>query len=183
MINASAQNQTMYGMVAEFETSHELLDAARKAREEGYIDMKGYSPYEVHGLAEVLGHSSNLVYWLALGGLIVGGLSAITMMYLTSAVHYVLNVGGRPLNPWPAYIPITFEAAILFAGVATALFMFIRSGFPAPYHSIFNARGIENASRDRFFLCILVTDAKFHMSDTRQFLETLQPISVNEVAS
>jgi len=94
-----------------------------------------------------------------------------------------LNVGGRPLNPWPAYIPITFEAAILVAGLATALFMFIRSGLPAPYHPIFNTSGIENASRDRFFLCVLVTDAKFHLSETRQFLETLQPISVNEVAS
>lgn len=183
MINPNGQQQTLYGMTAEFDSAHDLLDAARKAREEGYVEMKGYSPYEVHGLAEVLGHSSAIVPWLALGGLILGGISAITMMYVTSAIHYPLNVGGRSVNPWPAYIPITFETAILFAGLATALFMFVRSGLPAPYHPIFNTCGIEGASRDRFFLCILVTDSKFHMRETRAFLETLQPLSVSEVAS
>jgi len=181
MINGNVSQGRLYGLSAEFTSGEDLLAAAKAAREGGYKDIKAYSPFEVHGLADVLAHKSPLLPWLLLAGLLAGALGAFALQYWTSAIHYPLNVGGRPLVPWPAFIPIMFEAAILGAALVTVGFMFIRTGLPQPYHPIFNTSGIEAASSSRFFLVIRVDDQHFHLKETWQFLQSLDPAKVSEV--
>jgi hypothetical protein len=171
----------LYGLSAEFDTPEALLEAAKKAKADGYNDVEAYSPFEVHGMNDVLGNGSPLLGWLILAALIIGAVAAFGLQYWTNAIHYVLNVGGRPLNSWPAFTIIMFEGAILSAGLVAAGFMFVTTGLPAPYHPIFNTRDGDGISRNRFFLCIQVTDAKFSMRETRQFLKGLEPIKVSEV--
>jgi hypothetical protein len=172
---------SLYALTAEFYDGEELLEAVREARAAGYTDIKAYSPYEVHGLSEELVERSNFLGWLVLAALILGVVGAFALQYWTSVTHYPLNVGGRPLNSWPAFLLIMFEAAILFGGLATAGFMFVRNGFPQPYDPIFNATNFGSASRNRFFMAIEQSDNKFNLGDTWQFLQSLEPIKVSEV--
>ena len=182
MIQNNGNTQAcLFGLSAEFENGEALLEAAKKAKDAGYDDIKAYSPYEVHGLSDVLGHSSASLGYIVLAAMILGIVGAFALQYWTNAIHYPLNVGGRPLNSWPAFTLIMFEGAILFGGLAAAGYMFLTTGLPTPYHPIFNTAGIEEASRSRFFLVIQVQDAKFSLQDTRSFLQTLNPVKVSEV--
>jgi hypothetical protein len=171
----------LYGLMAEFDGAEELLEAARHAYEEGYRRMDAYSPFPVHGLAEAIGfHRTRLPLLVLLAG-IAGGIGGYALQYWVSAIDYPLNIGGRPLNSWPAFIPVTFELIILMAALAAVLGMLALNGLPMPYHPVFNVPAFELATRNRFFLCIEAVDAKFDVRETRRFLESLKPSGVHEV--
>jgi hypothetical protein len=171
----------LYGYVADFESGEALLEAARHAQEEGYRRVQAYAPFYIEGLAEATGMRRNWVPWLVLAGAIVGGTGGYFMLWYGSAVSYRLNVGGRPLNSWPAFIPITFELTVLAASLTGFFAVLLLSGLPRPYHPIFNARQFDELSRGRFFLCIEAADPQFEVRETWQFLTRLRPIEVSEV--
>jgi ActD protein len=169
-----------YGLLAEFSTHEELLHAAEKAYEQGFRKMDGYAPFPVEGLAETLGKKTRLPLLVLIGG-IIGGLSAYFMEWDANVISYPINIGGRPLNSWPAFIPITFELTVLGAALAAFFFSLGLSGLPRPHHPIFNVPEFERASQDRFFLCIEATDRVFHSDRTREFLQSLHPLAIAEV--
>jgi hypothetical protein len=171
----------LYGLMAEFEHPEELLAATRRAREEGYHRIDAYTPIPIHGLIETMGQVPTRLPLLTLLGGLLGALTGYGMQYYSSVVSYPINIGGRPLHSWPAFIPITFELAILGAALFTVLGMFALNGLPMPYHPVFNVPQFKLASRNRFFLCIETRDRKFDPATTRAFLETLHPRSVLEV--
>jgi len=174
---------TIYGMMAEFDSASDLVAAARRTREEGYHKIDAYSPFPVEGLAEEIGFRKNSVPLVVLIGGILGCMSGYALQYWISAVSYPINVGGRPYNSWPAFIVVTFEMTILFAGLAAVLGMLALNGLPMPYHPVFNVPRFAFATRDRFFLIIFSSDAKYDAVATRAFLETLGPRSISEVPS
>jgi Protein of unknown function (DUF3341) len=173
-------NET-YGLMAEFATHEELLRAAEKAHAAGFRKMDGYTPFPVEGLAEALGKKTRLPLFVLIGG-IIGGLGAYFMEWDANVISYPINIGGRPLNSWPAFIPITFELTVLAAAMTAFFFSLGLSGLPHPYHPVFNVPEFERASQDRFFLCIEATDRIFHPEQTRQFLQSLDPLMIAEVA-
>ena len=174
---------TIYGMMAEFDSASDLVAAARRTREEGYHKIDAYSPFPVEGLAEEIGFRKNSVPLVVLIGGILGCMSGYALQYWISAVSYPINVGGRPYNSWPAFIVVTFEMTILFAGLAAVLGMLALNGLPMPYHPVFNVPRFAFATRDRFFLIIFSSDAKYDAVATRAFLENLGPRSISEVPS
>jgi len=174
---------TIYGMMAEFDSASDLVAAARRTREEGYLKIDAYSPFPVEGLAEEIGFRKNSVPLVVLIGGLLGCMSGYALQYWISAVSYPINVGGRPYNSWPAFIVVTFEMTILFAGLAAVLGMLALNGLPMPYHPVFNVPRFAFATRDRFFLIIFSSDAKYDAGATRAFLETLGPRSISEVPS
>ena len=180
---AAKKDESIYGLMAEFTTPEQLLEAARHTYQAGYRRIDAFAPFPIEGLAEAVGfHRSRLPLVVLLGG-IIGGCSGFYLQYYAAAVSYPLNVGGRPLNSWPAFIPVTFEMTILFAAAAAVFGMLALNGLPTPYHPVFNVPRFALASRDRFFLCIKARDPKFDLEVTRNFMHTLNPREVANIAA
>ena len=173
----------IYGMMAEFDTPVALIEAAKRTYQAGYKKIDTYSPFPIEGLAEEIGFHRDEVPLVVLIGGIVGGLTGYLMQYWMSAVAYPLNIGGKPYHSWPAFIVITFEMTILFAGISAVFGMLALNGLPMPYHPVFNVPRFTRASRDRFFLVVFSSDVNYDPAATRQFLESLDPRSVSEVPS
>ena len=112
-----------------------------------------------------------------IGG-VTGGLLGFFMQWYSAILSYPIDVGGRPLNSWPAFIPITFEMTILFAALAAVFGMLGLNGLPRPHHPVFNVPSFALASRNRFFLCLQARDPLFDEVDSRRFLEKSQPKSI-----
>jgi hypothetical protein len=171
----------LYGLMAEFETPEQLVHAAEAAHHEGYRKMDAYSPLPIEELHHAMHIPDSPLPKFVLGAGIMGMFCGFGLLYWIAAITYPLNVGGRPYNSWPAFIPITFEVTVLMAGLTTLATLLFLCGFPMPYHPVFNVPRFKHASRDRFFLCIEAEDAKFDLQRTKEFLHTLHAHEVAEV--
>lgn len=171
----------MYGLLAEFDSPEALRHAATQARGEGYSCMDAYTPFPVEGMGALFESHRKRVSLITLLGGLIGGLGGYYMQHWMAAVNYPLNVGGRPLESIPAFIPVTFETAVLGAALSAFLGMLALNGLPQPYHPVFNVDRFAMASRDRFFLCIQATDPKFDQRRTHEFLEAMDAHGVFEV--
>ncbi len=99
----------VYGLMAEFDTPQELLDAAHATRKAGYRKIDAYSPFPVEGLADAIGFHKDMVPFVTLVGGIIGGLSGYALQYYVHVLSYPVNIGGRPFHSWPAFIIVTLK--------------------------------------------------------------------------
>ena len=172
----------IHGLMAQFETPERLVAAANRAYAAGYRKMDAYSPMPIEGLAEAIGFTRHWVSAVVLAGGLAGCIGGFSLLWWIAVIAYPHNVGGRPFDSWPAFIPITFECTVLLAALSAVLGMFAMNKLPMPYHPVFNVPSFaEHASVDRFFLCIEADDPKFDLIQTRKFLEELNPEEVAEV--
>jgi hypothetical protein len=169
-----------YGLLAEFETPEALVEAARRAREDGYRDLDAFTPFPVYEIFPVLRLRDRRVLWLGLFGGLFGCAMAFGMQMFTN-YDYPINVGGRPLYAMSAFAVIAFELTVLFAALTPAIGMLVLNGLPRLHHPAFGAPAFHRASRDRFFLCVLATDTQFDAGKTRDFLQKLDPTSIEMV--
>ena len=171
----------IYGLMAEFESPTALVEAAHQAHAAGYRQMDAFSPFPIEELAEALGVRPTRLPLLVLIGGLVGCLGGFFMQWYSATVDYPINVGGRPENSWPMFMPVTFEMTVLLAGLTAVFAVLALNGLPMPYHPVFNVPRFALATRDRFFLCIEATDPRFDRAATRAFLQGLHPREVSEV--
>jgi len=171
----------LYGLMAEFETPRALLEAARRTYAAGYRHLDAYSPFAVEGLSKAIGFHRTMLPFLVFVGGVLGAVGGYGLQYYLSVVSYPLNIGGRPFNSLPAFIPVTFECAILVAALVAVLGMFALNGLPRPHHPVFNVDRFQFASRDRFFLCIEAVDPRFDLNEAKKFFEELKGKDVVEV--
>jgi hypothetical protein len=176
------KNQTIYGLLARFADPEMLVSAAQRAAEAGYRRMDAYTPFPVEGLAEALRLKASILPYAVLAGGITGGLLGFLMQVYATVVSYPLNIGGRPLNSWLAYIPITFELTVLLAAFGGIIGLLIATRLPQPYHPVFNVEDFQkHGSQDGFYLGIEASDPDFNLTDTRKFLESLGATLVSEI--
>jgi len=172
----------IYGVMAEFDNPTSLVNAAREARERGYRKLDAYSPFPIEALTEALHLPKSKLPLIVLIGGILGGLTGYLMQYYVTVIYFPINIAGRPLHSWPMYIVITFELTILFAAISAVFGLLAVCGLPMPYHTAFNVKRFERASRNSFFLCIEAADPLFDRKGTEDFLESLDAREVCEVA-
>jgi hypothetical protein len=173
----------LYGLMAEFDNPTQLVEAGKRAYEEGYRKMDGYSPFPIEEMADAIGYHRTWMPPLVLAGGIIGCLSGFLLQAYIAVIDYPLNVGGRPLLSWPSFIPVTFEMTVLVASLTAVVGLIALNGLPQPYHPVFNVPRFELASRDRFFLVIEARDPRFNYAKTKAFLESLEPREVSDVES
>ncbi|MEJ2007015.1 MAG: DUF3341 domain-containing protein [Acidobacteriota bacterium] len=171
----------LYGLVAEFHSAEELLEASKRAHEAGYRKLDAFSPFPIEGLAEAIGFQRTRLPIIVLCGGLFGCGGGFFLQWWPNVIGYPLNIGGKPFDSWPAFIPITFEMTILFAALAATFGMLALNRLPCPYHPVFNLERFAQASKDRFFLLITAEDPRFDLEQTRQFLTELNPREVSEV--
>jgi Alternative complex III, ActD subunit len=171
----------IYGLMAEFDAPEKILAAAERARDAGYKKMDAFTPFPMEELTQALGVEQSKLSLFVLCCGIAGGLTGFFLPYFVSVIDYPLNIGGRPLNSWPHWIPVTFELTVLFAAFGAVVGMIFRNGLPRPVHPVFNVDRFELATQDRFFLCIESTDARFDRSETERFMKSLNPTHLTVV--
>ena len=175
------KSPSTWGVIAEFDSPSELVAATRRAHEAGYRRMDAYSPFPIEELHEALGaHHTRLPLLVLVGGL-CGGIGGYALQYWIATSAYPLNIGGKPLHSWPAFIPVTFECTILVAALTAVFGMLALNGLPMPYHPVFSVERFALATRNRFFLCIESRDRQFDLDETRKFLETLDAREITTV--
>src|ERR1043166_5308697 len=155
----------LYGLIAEFDSPERLSDAARRTRADGYRELDAFTPFPVEEMAAVLEFRDRRVPWFGLIGAVFGFALALAMQLFTNW-DYPINVGGRPLYALSAFMVVCFELTILFAALTPAIGMLALNGLPRLHHPVFSAPQFYRASRDRFFLCVLASDAKFGAQKT-----------------
>jgi len=177
----TAEGKKLYGLMAEFDSPEKLITACDTAREAGYTRLGAYTPYPIHAVWEAIGHHKSKLPLIVLIGGLVGAIGGFMLQYWASVEAYPINIGGRPLNSWVAFLVPAFETMILGASVSAVLGMFFLNGLPQPYHPAFNVERFSEASRDRYFLMITTKDSSFEPRAVRRLLEGLGPTEVNEV--
>lgn len=171
----------IHGVMGEFETPEQILAAAKAARAAGYKHIEAYTPIPVEGLSETIGFRWTAVPLITLIGGLGGGLTGFGLQYWCAAITYPMNIAGRPLNSWPAFIPVTFELTVLGASIFAVVGMLALNKLPQPYHPVFNVERFSRASTDRFFLCIEARDPQFNPAESARFLQGLNASHVDEV--
>jgi hypothetical protein len=144
-------------LVGYFDTEEQLLGATRDARETGLAIHDVYTPYAVHGMEEALGLRHSRLPWVCFAAGLTGLVMALSLQYYTSVVSWPINVGGKPFNSLPAFIPVAFELTVLVAGLSSVAAFFLRSRL-LPGRS---ASPLPRVTNDRFALAFSALDERF----------------------
>jgi hypothetical protein len=170
-----------FGLLAEFNSGDGLTDAVRRARRAGYCAIDAYSPFPIEGLDEVLDFHDVRVPWLTFAGGVFGAAVGYLMQVYTN-VAYPIDIGGRPLAPWQAFMLITFELTVLFAVLFSIGGMLALNHLPRLHHPVFDVPALHLASDSKFFLVVLANDPRFDPVETHDFLAGLHPVRIDTVS-
>jgi len=168
----------LYGLLAEFPDADSLVAAAAALSARGYRRMDAYTPFAVHGLSDALGFRQTRMPLVVLVGGLIGLVGGYALQWWVAVKAYPLNIGGRPLNSWPSFVPVTFELTILVASLFAVLGMLALNGLPRPHHPLFAIPAFDHASTDGFFLCVESADPLFDPFESPKQLKELQPKQV-----
>ena len=162
-----------YGVLAEFATPAELYRACERVRDAGFTKWDAHTPFPVHGIESAMGLKRSPLPWIVLGAGLAGAALGFGLQWWVHTQAYPLVISGKPYFAWPAFIPITFEVAVLFAALAAVFGMFGLNRLPMHHHPLFRSQVFERVTDDAFFISIESWDPKFDAAATRTFLESL----------
>lgn len=173
--------KNIFGILAEFDSATDLVDAARAVRDAGYTKTDAFSPFPLHEIDEALGIKRSILPYLIFAGGVTGLLSGLGLVYYVHVIDFPIIVGGRPHFSLPSFIPPMFELTILFSAFVAVFGMLFLNGLPSPYHPLFNVPRFALATREKFFLVIEAADPVYEYEKTKSFMEALKPQEVFDV--
>lgn len=173
--------EQVHGLLAEYKTPQELLDAARRVRDAGYSRWDTFSPFPVHGIDPAMGIKRTVLPWIVLCAGLTGGTLALFFQWWTSSVDYRWIVSGKPFWSVPANIPITFEVTVLFSALTCFFSMLVLNKLPMPSHPLDRYKRFARSTDDRFFVLIQASDPKFDSRQTAQLLDATHPLGVETI--
>lgn len=165
------------GLVALFQHPNEILDAAAKARDKKFERWDVFTPFPIHGMDDAMGLGRSWIPWVTFAAAMTGIATALALQIGTMTFDWQMNVGGKPYLPWPSFMPVTFELAVLVGGLTTVAVMFLAGGLPNLRPKIVHPEITTN----KFALYISSDDPQFDAVATRDFLQSLEPLTVEEV--
>lgn len=168
----------MADLLAEFADDAALAAAVRSLRKAGYRRLEVYMPFASDEVMEALEPPKSPIPGLTLLGALTGATGAYLIQWWTQVVDYPINVGGRPDHALPAFIPITFETAILFATLFAFFGWLALAGLPKLWLPVFEVPGFQSASVDRWWIRVGGDDERFDPEGTIRDLQRLQPLRV-----
>ena len=171
----------LHGVIAEFDSPEQIIEAAHRVREAGYTKVEAYTPFPVHGLTEAIGFEESKIKWIIFWSGVLGAIAGFALQMWVLMVAMPVNAGGKPYFSWPAFIPVTFECMVLCASFGAVIGMLGLNGLPQPYHPIFEAKRFHHASQDKFFLCIEAEDPMFDPREAMSFLRSVGAKDAEEV--
>jgi hypothetical protein len=164
-------------MIGIFTDEHDILAATRAARASGWKIADVYAPYAVHGMDKAMGLAPSRLPWICFLLGLFGAAAKVWFEYWTTSVDWPVNVGGKPWNSLPAFVPITFEVMVLFAGISTVMAFFLVTRLrPWRKAAIIHA-GVTD---DRFALVLEENTAAFDTAAVRAMFETNGAVHVEE---
>jgi hypothetical protein len=168
--------KTVRYAAAFFDNEKDLTASAAEARLRGFEIQDVFSPYPIHGIDRAVGLKRSRLGWIAFVAGALGLISAILLQVWTSAYDWPLNVGGKPFNSFPLFVPIMFELTVLLSGLISigVLFMINRLW-------IFSKKKIfEGVTDDRFVLVLKQADASFDTEKAARLFKKYDAIKVIE---
>jgi len=181
-MHATTEKTGLYGLMAEFDSAQAIVDASTRAVAAGYTKLEAYTPFPIEELNDIIHKKRTILPKMVLTAAFTGMGTGFALQYWASVIEYPLNIGGRPLATWPAFVVPSYELTILFSALTAAIGMIALNGLPQPYHPVFNVDRFTTASSDKFFLVIEAEDAHFGKDQTGQFLQSLGAKGVYDVA-
>jgi hypothetical protein len=176
-----ANEGTLAGMLAEFETPADLLHAAEEVRKAGYQSWDAHTPFPIHGLDQAMGIKDTLLGWIVFGGGCFGCSVAVLMQWWMNAIDYPFIISGKPFWSLPANIPIIFELTILFSALSAFFGMLFLNRLPRHHHWTFFVERFERVTSDRFFISIEAIDPSFDIEDSCALLESAGSINTETI--
>jgi hypothetical protein len=172
-----------YGVLAEFPTPAALYHACEGVREAGYTRWDAHAPFAVHGLERAMGLRSSKLPWIVLALALGGAAAGVGLQGWVSTTAYPLVISGKPLFSWPAFVPVTFELAVLGGALGAVFGMFALNQLPTLWHPLFASARFERASDDGFFISIESWDPKFQETQATDLLRRLGATHVETVTT
>lgn len=164
----------LYGALAQFENPAELYHACEHVRDAGYMKWDAHTPFPVHGLENAMGLKRSKVPWVSLAmALLCGTIPAFLGQAWVSSIGSQQVISAKPMIPWQAFIPVTFEVSVLMGAVGALLGMLMINGLPRLHHSLFRSEMFERVTDDKFFISIEAQDPKFDAESISEYLSGL----------
>lgn len=171
----------LYGVLAEYDTPGELIDAARKVRDAGYTEFDCFSPFPVHGIDEAMGIKRTILPMIVFGGGFSGLIGGVFLQWWMNAYNWPWNIAGKPAWSIPANIPIAFETTILLSVFASFFGMWILNKLPQVWHPFFRSHRFARVTDDAFVLGIEARDRQFDATATAKLLQDAGATAVENV--
>ncbi|MEX1011439.1 MAG: DUF3341 domain-containing protein [Balneolaceae bacterium] len=176
-------NNSIYGILAEFRNPAELLKAATEVSNSGYREFDTYSPFPVHGMDKAMKLKKSKLGWIVFAHGLTGFLGGLALIYFVMVVDYPLNISGKTFYNVPAWIPVIFEITILLSAFGAFFGLFWLCDLPRFNHPLFNSERFQKATNDGFFLCIEAADSQFEEEKVNQLLKGLGAVNTEQIDS
>jgi hypothetical protein len=171
-----------HATVAVFDTPGEILNAAQELRDSGYTRLDALTPFPVHGMERALGLKSSIMAWISLAGATFG-LSGMFLLALFVSYDYPLNISGKPVFSWQAYVPLFFELMVLFCAFATFFGVWGLCRLPTFFHPVMTHPRFPQVTDDKFMMVVEASDPIYDGARVKETLERLGGHDVMEVRS